>query len=44
MECVEDDDDETQAPVFVVHDTHRSKWMNEEAVVDSGVIEYVTCR
>ena len=36
MESVEDDDDETQAPVFVVHNTHRGKWMKEEAMVDSG--------
>ena len=42
MGCVEDDD-ETQVPGFAV-DTHRGKWMKEDAMVDCGAMECVTCR
>ena len=41
LEYAHDESDEAQAPLYVVDDTNRGRWIKEEAVVDSGAVECV---
>ena len=44
LEYVHDESDQTEAPICVLDDTHRCKWIKEDAMVDSGAVECITSR
>ena len=44
LEYAHDESEEAEAPLYVVDDTNRGRWIKEEAVVDSGAVECVASR